>query len=422
MSSGGEDTLEQQDRQLEGEEEEEEEGEYHTHYDRTIFLIDARSPMYTLNSKGQYHVVHCMQIALDIMKIKIIENPRNQVGIILFGVQSTDDGEAEAKDDTGTGRMDTGTGMGTGMDNTGIGTGMERPNPAPDGVMEVLSLEPPSAERIRALQRLVEDGERLKRQAPPQGAGVGTGVGVKGPCPLKSALWRCSQAFGQGKEGRSNERVWIFTNDDDPFPSSSAANAAEAAAAITVARDCAQSGNDISLWHLDPPDGGGGMGGGRPFDLQRFYGKLLHATVTTTLSKQSRTLTYVPVSTYDPYGLPTTSSEQGGASSTSIPPPIPAPADTPSAEEYEEALAEHVVGAGPMGFDIDASLAGKIPKHEWLSAATAEPAKVQSREFHADTGETVEAAQVHRCVEVSNAEATLSVPFSAEEMKILKKK
>jgi hypothetical protein len=48
----------------EGEEEEEEEGEYRTHYDRTIFLIDARSPMYTLNSKGQYHVVHCMQVCV----------------------------------------------------------------------------------------------------------------------------------------------------------------------------------------------------------------------------------------------------------------------------------------------------------------------------------------------------------------------
>ena len=42
-------------------------------------------------------------------------------------------------------------------------------------------------------------------------------------CPLKSSLWACAQSFNTTRKGKAAlgssyyQRIWIFTNDDDPL-------------------------------------------------------------------------------------------------------------------------------------------------------------------------------------------------------------
>jgi len=84
---------------------------------------------------------------------------------------------------------------------------------------------------------------------------------------LKDALWSCSKSFA-GKSGGSKQseyrRIWLFTNDDDPYGSDSVLRDHT----YTVAKDSAQMGIELSLWHMN-------CGESKSFDVNRFYKKLL---------------------------------------------------------------------------------------------------------------------------------------------------
>jgi hypothetical protein len=87
-------------------------------------------------------------------------------------------------------------------------------------------------------------------------------------CPLKEALWLCTQSFnvkgGSSVHQNDFKRVWIFTNDDHP----NAGEVAEQQSVVQVARDGAETGVEISLWHMDIDEHS-------KFDVFRFYHRLL---------------------------------------------------------------------------------------------------------------------------------------------------
>ncbi|CAE7509481.1 XRCC6, partial [Symbiodinium microadriaticum] len=86
-------------------------------------------------------------------------------------------------------------------------------------------------------------------------------------CPLKEALWLCTQSFnvkGSVVHPSDFKRVWIFTNDDNP----NGGDIAEQNSIVQVAKDGSETGVEISLWHMDTHEG-------KHFEISQFYHRLL---------------------------------------------------------------------------------------------------------------------------------------------------
>ena len=102
-------------------------------------------------------------------------------------------------------------------------------------------------------------------------------VSTKAPCvPLKDALWQCSNEFnkkGNTFKDLDFKRVWLFSNDDNPnckYPQ-------EQLQIIQVAKDAAETGIEVSLWHMNKVlcDKDGNKTGFSPFNIDIFYNKIL---------------------------------------------------------------------------------------------------------------------------------------------------
>jgi hypothetical protein len=346
------------------------EGDFNTVNDRIIFLIDGRGAMAERNSNHESHLQNSLTIALAVMKSKIIASGESSsIGLAFFGTKD--------KDTTGEGSTITSS----------------------NGVLTLFSLASPSAQRIRQLQSLIDNPEELKELVEPHPQTLANAHA----CPLKQALWTCSQAFGSNDYRKSDmKRIWIFTNDDNP----NAQSPVEQSATLTVARDCSQAGIEISLWHIDPK--------GRQFDPDLFYMRLLRATtVGSTAASASADPTQATVSTLSQ---------------------VSAVID---AEDADTAVQSRIIGAGREGFDPNmagvrrkehkkrrlgsvlfsltcpsasaetaAAASGptphlayksiqvaKKPNHTWLYARTNEPIKVVSTYY--DSGECCLLYSIH---------------------------
>ena len=208
-------------------------GEFSTVNDRIIFLIDGRAAMSEKNANGETHLQNSLTISLAVMKSKIIASGENaSIGLAFFG---TKDRDATAAGEANDGATST------------------------NGVLTLFNLSPPSAQRIRQLQSLIDNPAELAHTVQPHPQTLANATA----CPIKQALWTCSQSFGANDYRKSDmKRIWIFTNDDNP----NSRSPIEQAATITVARDCAQAGIEISLWHMDGKD--------HAFDPEKFYMQL----------------------------------------------------------------------------------------------------------------------------------------------------
>ena len=196
--------------------------------DQLIFLIDAKERMESKNSQGEIQIVNCLKVALSVMKTKIVASSKASVGIIFFGCAL-------------------------------------KPNGLAKDIHKLFSLAPPSAERMRRLQDLIDDLDQFKEQ-------IGFGKNAE-LVPLKEALWACMNEFSlRAKNKSSNDfkRIWIFTNEDDPNAEVAGAGVAEQELIIQVSKDCAQTDAEISLWHMNIP-------GKSSFDVDKFYTKVLSA-------------------------------------------------------------------------------------------------------------------------------------------------
>lgn len=337
---------------------EDEEEEFKNSNDRIVFLVDAREGMFQTNAKGQTQFINCLRVALEVMKTKIVAQDSSSLGITFFGTREKDTADGA------------------------------------EGVYTLLPLGPPSAARIRQLLAIIQDIGEFHRL-------IGSQEADKRSCPLKQALWTCSQAFATKDLKKSDfKRIWLFTNDDHPnssFP-------VEQKATVTVARDCSQAGIEISLWHLNRD--------GAPFDPKLYYFQLLVA------------------------------------------------ASADGDDDVESAIDNRMLGAGFEGFDsllasvrrkayrkrrlcctlfsldpvgaqraaggVEAQHMGvqvfngiqvaKKPLHSWLYAASNEPLKTVSRFFDEATGELLAAEQISTYMDVAGNK----VPITAEEVETLK--
>ena len=366
------------------------------------------------NTNGEMHLRNSLTIALAVMKSKIIASGENaSIGLAFFGTkdkEATEDASASSS----------------------------------NGVLTLFNLSPPSAQRIRQLQSLIEDPELLKSQVEPHPSTLNN----PSACPLKQALWTCSQSFGSNDYKKSDmKRIWIFTNDDNP----NNRNPVEQAATVTVARDCAQAGIEISLWHIDPA--------GRCFDPDLFYMNLLRATTASNnVAGSAATSLDVPV-TGPSSQLSQLSSQPLGSldvdlADTSVQSRIigagkegfdPSMASVRRKEHKKrrlgsvlfslscngstagngEAAAAAATGAAPtyMAVMLYKSIqAAKKPNHTWLYARTNEPIKVVSTYLDTSTGETLTSDRIATFLEagVATEDGAGKVPLNADEMKIIK--
>ena len=202
--------------------EDEEEENLRTVVDNLIFLVDARRPMYEENVHGKPHIVDVLEMVLEVMKGYIIKNPKDSVGIVLYGTENRKP-------------MDSGA----------------------EHVFVLQKLAQVSCKSIRRMRDMLQNGvpglEDLVGVDP---------IDVEGVCPLKEALWTSSRQFiNKRKQNRYEmRRIWLFTNDDDPCRTVPG----EQDRITQILHDHASAGVEVSLFHI-----------GASFVLERFYKKAL---------------------------------------------------------------------------------------------------------------------------------------------------
>ncbi len=184
-------------------------------YDRLIFLIDANlfdSKVHTSQSSRNY-LLDSLNVALKVLKSKIISDEKSSVGVIFYGSKVSDPNEKN--------------------------------------LFSFIPLEPPSASNIRKLQSLVEnitDFEKI------------VGISEEEFVPLREALYFCSHTFYKKKSSTKNidcHRIWIFTNNDNP-------KIKEISRTMQMAKDCREKDIELSLWYI-----------GETFDTGKLYENLL---------------------------------------------------------------------------------------------------------------------------------------------------
>lgn len=208
-------------------------------------------------------------------------------------------------------------------------------------------------------------------------------------CPLKEALWLCTQSFnlkGSTIHKGDFKRVWIFTNDDNP----NSHDAHERESIVQVARDGAETGVEISLWHMDRvisrPDGSGTMT--VPFNISNFYSKLLLVNDDDGSGQSEAAYEHRVMG----------AGSAGGFDELM---------DLAKRKEYKKRklgsvrmyLSCGLTPSASVASDSEAQIAVSIyktilpatrPNHVWLQASTSEPAKVSSCYIDASTGQVLQ--------------------------------
>lgn len=162
-----------------------------------------------------------LKCAYHLMEQRIISNPKDMMGILLFGTEKT----KFQSDENGRG--------GLGYPNCYLFT----------------DLDVPAAEDVRALKSLVEDGEDDDGVLKPSGE----------VASMSSVLFCANQIFTTKAANFGSRRLFIITDNDDPHPSDKAA----ASAAAVRAKDLYDLGVTIDLFPVTRGDS--------KFDLTKFY-------------------------------------------------------------------------------------------------------------------------------------------------------
>lgn len=229
-------------------------------------------------------------------------------------------------------------------------------------------------------------------------------------CPLKEALWLCTQSFnlkGSTIHKGDFKRVWIFTNDDNP----NSHDSHERESIVQVARDGAETGVEISLWHMDRviprPDHGGSMT--VPFNISNFYSKLLLVNDDDGSGQSEAAYEHRVMG----------AGSAGGFDELM---------DLAKRKEYKKRKLGSVrmyISSGlsssatpDNGTQIAVSIYKTIlpatrPNHVWLQASTSEPAKVSSSYIDASTGQVL---QTNKSSGTSTDETSTSTPSSSENL------
>lgn len=341
-----------------------EEEEFKSSNDRIIFLIDGRDSMYCENAKGERYVANCLRVVLEVMKTKVIAQDSSSIGITFFGSQNKDTNEST------------------------------------DHVYTLFSLAPPNAQRIRQLKDLIDNFESFVEL-------IGSQPPEKKAVPLKQALWTCSQSFATKDLKRNDlKRIWLFTNDDNPngaFP-------VEQNAIVTVARDCAQAGIEISLWHMNRPD--------HIFDPTVFFTKLLVATTVDAAESSEGSIDHRMLGGgFDGFDTMMASVRRKEYRKRRLSSMLFSFGPT-SATSTDTSVFDAGSKVNQVGVQIFKMIqVAKKPLHQWLYARSNEPLKSVSRYYDSVSGENLETEDISTYVDV----AGIRIPITKDEMTALKK-
>ncbi|GJN67107.1 ku70 protein [Purpureocillium lilacinum] len=167
-----------------------------------------------------------LKAAYHLMEQRIISNPKDMMGILLFGTEKT--------------KFQT--------DGNGRG-GLGYPN-----CYLFTDLDVPSADDVKALKSLVEDGEDEDEVLTPSAEGAS----------MSNVLFCANQIFTTKAANFGSRRLFIITDNDNPHPSDKAA----ASAAAVRAKDLYDLGVTIELFPITR--------GEATFDLAKFYDDIVY--------------------------------------------------------------------------------------------------------------------------------------------------
>lgn len=375
MSSWGRDDPE------EGDEEEEEDELYKSVNDHIVFLIDAREDMFVESpTTREQHFINSLKVALVVMKSKIIASDKDSVGIVFFGAESQQTGSQACEF---------------------------------SNVCNFIPLGPPSAESILAVQELVDDPSSIFGKYLKYANATESGTQDPEYCPLKEALMLCTQTFNTKRANKVHsedfKRVWLFTNDDSPNSHKPSLQSF----IIQVAKDSAETGVEISLWHMNSfskPES--------PFDTRKFYQKLLTLDIDENLleSEVDEQLAGRMVGAgFDTFDDMITQARRKEVKKRRL-----------------GSVKMHLsTGLGDEDKQISLSIYKTIlpatrPSAIWLQASTSLPAKTSTTLLDTSTGQVLDASgflssgsgqpQLSTYIDVAGTR----VPFTAEDMKLCK--
>jgi ATP-dependent DNA helicase 2 subunit 1 len=163
-----------------------------------------------------------LKCTYQIMQQRIISNPKDMIGILLFGTAASKGPEDNAT------------------------SGIAYPH-----IYLLTDLDVPAARDVKALKELVEDEEAAKEElvAAPEGAEV----------TMSNVLFCANQIFTTRAPSFGSRRLFVITDRDDPHESDKGMRAA----AAVRAKDLYDLGVVIELFPIER--------GGAVFDRSKFY-------------------------------------------------------------------------------------------------------------------------------------------------------
>ncbi|ETS82803.1 ATP-dependent DNA helicase II subunit 1 [Pestalotiopsis fici W106-1] len=222
----------------ESEDEAIDESSYKAQKDALIFgieisksMLEPPEPSDDKKASSDCAAIAALKSAYKIMQQRIISNPKDQMGIILFGTQKSKFIEYE-------GRVTT----------------VSYPH-----CYVYQPLDVPSAEDVKKLRSLVEDGEDEDEVLVPS---------TTEPVEIKDLIICANQIFTTKAPNFGSRRLFIITDNDDPHPGDkSLANSA-----ATRANDLYELGASIEIFPIVHDDA--------KFDATKFYDSIVHIDTT----------------------------------------------------------------------------------------------------------------------------------------------
>ncbi|KAK4171792.1 SPOC like C-terminal domain-containing protein [Triangularia setosa] len=218
-----------------GDEEEEEldENDYKTQKDAVLFAIDVSSSMLqpppssdNRKSDKDSAVAAALKCAYQFMQQRIIAQPKDMMGILLFGTE-----KSKFRDETG-GRS------GSGYPHCYLFT----------------ELDIPAAEDVKKLQELVEEGEDVDEVLVPS----------KEPALMSNVLFCANQIFTTNAANFGSRRLFIITDNENPHGNDKQAKSS----AAVRAKDLYDLGVTIELFPVSRAN--------KAFDLSKFYDDIIY--------------------------------------------------------------------------------------------------------------------------------------------------
>ncbi|KAJ5688960.1 hypothetical protein N7462_003352 [Penicillium macrosclerotiorum] len=207
--------------------------------DAVLFAIDVSSSMLNPRASSdpkkpgeESPTSAALKCAYHLMQQRIISNPRDMIGVLLYGTQSSkfygDDGKSSA--------------------------GLSYPH-----CYLFSDLNVPSAQEVKDLRSLVEDEEVARQILQPSDERVS----------MANVLFCANQIFTSRSPNFLSRRLFIVTDDDNPHGNSKSAQSA----ATVRARDLYDLGVSIELFPISRPD--------HKFDTSKFYDDIIYKTSPT---------------------------------------------------------------------------------------------------------------------------------------------